>query len=798
MNDLIRHSCAAAIAIAAVAIVGRGALAQDERLPEIVAVNVGFNGLYKLGVWTPVQITLRGGGRPQEGAVRLTTPDGEGVPTSVASQRPVALLPGQDSVVRLHTRFGREDELRIVFEPGDNQGAGVSKRLEAGSDDARFRFHSAVDAQFKLMVSVGAGLGADGLATDSGGMPRSDLFVASLNDVADLPDRWYDYEGVDTLLVAGSNPQDFKRLAADGAQIQAIDDWVSQGGRLFFTAGTEAQRILGRDQPWARFAPGEVVDVRPLLSTGALEAYTGEGFPSIEFNPPIVALLRDPRGKTVLAERGLPLVVRTPRGFGETVFVAADLDLPPFNAWPGRRRLLEKLLQEARESSDDDAANTSIGSMYGMVDMASQLRAALDNFTGVKPAPFALVGGLVFLYILAIGPGDYFLLKKVLLKMELTWVTFPLLAGGFCALAYVLAYEFKGRNLHVNQVDIVDVDLESGAVRGATWANVFSPASRAFDLTVEPALGDKEGQPGGMPTPANDDPPEVLFGWMGTPGEALGGMRSGGGGSRLFSRDYAFKADLSAMQGVAIPVWSSRSFTSRWRYRGTTGLVASLKATTTDVLEGTITMPPDLDLSNCLLAYGNFAYNLDDMRPGEIRKISRGDETGLSEFLKRVQAESGGELAAPFSRRGSRFDQAGLDVFPIVRRMMFYDAADGERNAGFLNGYQHFVDLSARLDLGRAVLTGMARASKPAAQLLDDGQPLGGDEDRHWVFFRFLIPVDQTALKPASETAPQPVPSPPPVDGPPAAPLDPSGPVEPAAEPVRIEAKAPQPAAPAP
>ena len=80
----------------------------------------------------------------------------------------------------------------------------------------------------------------------------------------------------------------------------------------------------------------------------------------------------------------------------------------------------------------------------GVSDLASQLRMALEQFPGVKLIPFGWVAFFIFLYILLIGPGDYFFLKKVLKRMELTWVTFPMIVLAVSLLAYFAAYRSKG------------------------------------------------------------------------------------------------------------------------------------------------------------------------------------------------------------------------------------------------------------------------------------------------------------------------------------------------------------------
>ena len=51
-------------------------------------------------------------------------------------------------------------------------------------------------------------------------------------------------------------------------------------------------------------------------------------------------------GLVEVREGDVPLVVRTSRGFGEVVFVAIDLNVPPLAGWEGRSRLLGKLITD--------------------------------------------------------------------------------------------------------------------------------------------------------------------------------------------------------------------------------------------------------------------------------------------------------------------------------------------------------------------------------------------------------------------------------------------------------------------
>ncbi len=71
------------------------------------------------------------------------------------------------------------------------------------------------------------------------------------------------------------------------------------------------------------------------------------------------AKLADIQGIVEAREADLPLIVRTPRGFGQIIFVAADLDQGPLGKWSDRPLLLAKLLDlppgRGEEPSDNAA-----------------------------------------------------------------------------------------------------------------------------------------------------------------------------------------------------------------------------------------------------------------------------------------------------------------------------------------------------------------------------------------------------------------------------------------------------------
>ena len=167
---------------------------------------------------------------------------------------------------------------------------------------------------------------------------------------------------------------------------------------------------------------------------------------------------------------------------------------------------------------------------------------------------FGWVALFIVLYTLLIGPIEYLFLKKVLGRLELTWITFPVIVLSVSAAAYFTAYAIKGNDLKLNKVDVVDVDLAGGRVYGRTWLTVFSPRIDSYTIGVEPKESWAVSRPDG-PTP------QPLVDWMG------GGR---GGGSSFLSRGYSYHVDPDArvmcdgLVRVPIQVWSTKAFTANW------------------------------------------------------------------------------------------------------------------------------------------------------------------------------------------------------------------------------------------
>lgn len=708
-------------------------LSAAEGDPQITGIRLGIDGRYKVGCWTRVEVSLQGGKEAIQGQLEVTTPDGDGVPTQVVSlpNRPVALAVGMPSTASLFVKVGQmlpTLRVRLLVD---------GKALATRDFDANGTYlPDAVASERPLIVTVGRPLAI--AATKADDDNQLGTVYATIDEPSQFPTRWYGYDGVSAVIMCTSDPAKFGSLSADNARIQALREWVQLGGKLVLCVGSRADEVLAPGAALAGFLPGKFVGTVPLRRANAWETYSEtterldtsalvDAAGGMQFDVP---QLESVRGQIEAYEgsrpQDLPLVVRSAFGLGVVVFVAADLDRPPFTKWAAREQMLDKLLgREVRKSQSGDPANTGPGTptTYGYVDLAGQLRSALEQFQGVQLVPFSLVATLIMLYILAIGPVDYFLLKRGFKRMELTWLTFPAMVLLFSGLGYYLAYWLKGDQLRVNQVDVIDYDAETNLVRGTSWSNIFSPRVDAYNLSYQVALPN-EVEPGNR---------QLLTAWTGMPGNGFGGMGSPSGAAALFTGSYRFSPTLDAVQDMPIAVWSTKSLTGRWHGTTPSPIVAELNDRGDNLLAGTLQSRLDEALTDCVLIYGRWAYPIGTLEPRARIPIER--------QLNPQTVETYFKQASLYDNQTtlSTYDASGQQTEKIVEAMLFYDYIGGQAYTGLSNQFQQYLDGSGLLRCRRAIL--FARGPATGGQLVRDGKPLSNEADRKWTFYRFVLAV---------------------------------------------------------
>jgi hypothetical protein len=723
--------------------------AQTVQPPEFIGIRVGLDHCYKTGLWTQVVLKLRGGSDTLAGQVTIETADGDGIPTLVSTppEQPVRVSLGQTTAVRLYVRFGRSaGSLTARFIAAGKLA--VERTFEAAPKPDERHYAEGIDEQPIYLVLGETTLGLEEAVARSGLEKQSRPRIGRLTEPENLPDRWYGYEGIDLVLISTDRPEIFQNLSPQSAEVKALDRWIRQGGRLVLSVGQQALEVFSPSSPWRRFLPGKLAGegkeaFKLVAQLPALESFCESTTPLPKSNGGnkmlSVPRLLDVQGVVEAHEADLPLVVRTPRGLGQVLFLAADLDQFPLSKWQDRPLLIAKLIDLPPAKSDEVLENRRL-SYPGYRDLAGQLRSALDRFPGVHVISFAWVALLIFIYILLIGPGDFLFLRRVLKRMEWTWLTFPLIVLGVSLIAYFTADALKGRQLRVSQIDLIDVDVASGLVRGTTWLNLFSPRTDTYDLRLQPRLSGGAA-PDGFPG---------YFAWLGLPGSGFGGMHSRGVGTPVWSKPYSFTSNLEVLQNVPLQIRTTKSFTGRWFAEAQKNLKTMEADLTFDgqVLEGTLHNPLDFPLENCLLAQGRRAIEIPRIGPGETIRV--GVDSGpadLNSLLTGQHMIAGRNPLDQYKLEPTPYNPEGIDADRILQMMMFYDSAGGRRYTNLFHGYQTFLDCSLLLRADRAILVGRGApqtdSPPPGAVLLHDRHPVSPPQVHHTVFYRFIFPVQK-------------------------------------------------------
>jgi len=490
--------------------------------------------------------------------------------------------------------------------------------------------------------------------------------LTTITDVAQLPDRWIGYDAADLVILnTAPGSDDFLRKlfgeasgGAEKAKRAALLEWMRRGGRLVVTVGANAG-LVSQLPSLHDLLPFEVKGTRtpgiirlswPTRAASQTSTMTkdlgqkGSNFPVAMFAPRadrparVLIPLPDPTNpaKDIIAGQWA-------YGLGKVTVVGFDLDRAPFAEFPSRPEFWDWVLYEGganRASGGDGKARPAAGTLTEDEDEATvALRTHIDTFGGVPVVSFGWVAMLIVLYILLIGPVEYYFLKRILGRLELTWITFPIIVLTVSLVAYYSAYSLKGRELKINKIDVVDVDPASGRVYGTTWFTVFSPRIDTYTIGVTPGEGWGETDPG------------TAVSWVGAPR---------GGRASLLRRKYSYHSDAEAvadgLENVPVQVWGTKSFGANWSGRFDATAPAAIARSEFIHPPGdpskvfgsfTLNLPAPV-LSDCVLFYAGQAYPLPGgtIRPGEaVRPVwdklvpaaqYLQKEGGLDELLRRA------------------------------------------------------------------------------------------------------------------------------------------------------------------
>ncbi len=701
--------------------------------PRILELRVGLDDQSQLGYWTPVRIHVEAGDEEFSGQLELAAADPDGLTTTYRdfAEGSLTIAAGEKEWVTGYVKFGRPDsglQVRLLAD-----GATVVR-----AEYSRSQLPQLIESTMDRVLVIGANLALK----QALGTQGQSVQVAHLDDFRTFPDRWYGLEGIRQIVVTTSNASYLEGLTEE--RFQALQRWLRLGGEIVICVGLRGSVLTQQDSPWRDLIPGRFEFMEKEWKTSGLEMYAGAQDPletGASSGETAMTVLKDVQGRIEVydgvGDAGQrPMVIRKLVGFGDIVFVAVDLDLAPFVDWPARSRLLRRITlgEQGSGSAESGSTMASQVSHFGYRDLSGQLRAALGQFKGVTVVRFYWIVGLLVAYVVLIGPLDYLLLRKWN-RLHWSWITFPSIVLGFSLLTFLMSTSFKTQEVHINQLDIIDYDVETSQLRGTTWAYVLSPLQRVYDFEIKPRAAEQleTGQLAG------------LCSWQGLPGNGLGGLDTRSTSTSIEQEygvsltDGQVDAGMGHIQGLPIRDSSCRGLSAHWWGKGSLDVVSGLYFDRQGVLQGEVSNPFTFALQECRLYHRNQVYVIDnDVEAGQVLRIS-----SLVDSVRAVEAYLLRRRMLQRAEAMQAWSASDFDVPRIVEMLMFHEKAGGARYTKMTHRYQEFLDLSERLDSNRAILVG--RAAGQGSSLVANGSPPLESTLDTWTYFRLVFPISTAA-----------------------------------------------------
>jgi hypothetical protein len=424
--------------------------------PLTITVKAGFDGKYKDGQWVPVHVVLENNGPDLEGLIRFEFGSGSAAGNITEYSIDLPSTSKKEVVVYLYPQ-GYDRTLQVSFTSDKKTLAKAQLQLDNfASTDLWYGILAVSPTTFNILSQIST--------------PNNTARTIPL-DIQDIPERAHILGSLDVLIFSNI---DSGKLTH--AQRQALKEWVAGGGKLILTGGVD----------WQKTGAGFLdTDLLPLIPSGTTEVKNLANLSlfadsSDELPGPEQGLLAATGSLAadaqvlVEADQGSPLILQKPYGAGEVLYLTFDPGLAVFRNWGGREDFFRSLL-----STRSDKPSWSAGIRNWI--QAKESALTLPNLN--LPSPL-LICGFLGIYILALGPFNYFLVR-FLKRSELGWVTIPVMVLSFTVLILLVGTLSRGSRVVLNRMALVQVWPGVPQARVDGVMGIYSPTRSTYQAEVD-------------------------------------------------------------------------------------------------------------------------------------------------------------------------------------------------------------------------------------------------------------------------------------------------------------------------
>ena len=457
--------------------------------PTISQAVAGFDSRFHDGNWVPVSITLDNNGTDFQGMVSVSVPNSAFNNTGSTSvyQVPISLPPGAHKQITLYApfTFGSQGMVQNI-----NVNLLNSSGQTVGTQPASLRTLNTGDVFVGVLSDQSNNLNA--LSNVSLLNTSSSVVVQPLNATT-LPDNSIVLRNFDLLVL-----DNFNTASLSQQQLNALQNWVAQGGSLIVAGGPEWQRTF-------HSLPSGLLPVTPtgtatlasgtsLITTGS-PTLNGTSKAGSSLSAPLqVSTATLSTGTAVLTSGTTPLIVQASMGQGRVIYLAFDPSLDPVYNWSGASALWKGLL--FRTVNEQVLMNVQSINSSGMPAAAFANKPVNMNFSPLlqsllnnNPPAIWFILVLLLAYILILGPVRMFLVRW-LKKRDWSWRITLITIVVFSLLSYGLALQQQGTGIQSDNVTLVQLNgqnTDSTSAHITGFQGVFVPNQGDYQLHLPQA-----------------------------------------------------------------------------------------------------------------------------------------------------------------------------------------------------------------------------------------------------------------------------------------------------------------------
>lgn len=420
-----------------------------------MVVSAGFDGYYRAGEWLPLQVSLRNEGSDLRGTLQVRSrSSSSGIETIY--ETPVTLARSSPKTIFLYVSLSRRAS-EIELELLDEDGRIVRRQRENITEIA------ARDVLYGVVTD--SSLGWVDLTGETIGVGR---VYQSNWTLRDIPLQAESLRALDALILFDVDTSD---LQANPERFNAIKLWVLGGGHLIIHGGSGAELTAAG---LGELLPVELQGSTTLETLEPLGVYLGHPSDVLAARVRVSQNVPLPEAKTLFSIEGVPFLVRQDFGAGTIDFVAVDPQAGALRDYAELDVLWFELV-----SSAPIRPSWSYG--FGDWDTADR---AVRIVTGFELPSAGQMLLFLSVYIFLIGIGNYLFLRA-LKRLELAWVTIPVLIIVFTLIAYFTGFSLRGDDPTVNHLSVVQGWHGSEVARVDSLVGLFSPRRATYNLLAE-------------------------------------------------------------------------------------------------------------------------------------------------------------------------------------------------------------------------------------------------------------------------------------------------------------------------